>query len=179
MEDSVERSADALAPVQRTFRCAPVLTRGLMIGIITVIIAESVGLHALIYSRWPVVSIVLLVVNVLSMWWIWRAGNAESRVTLTDSMLEIRHGSSIWADIPLPVVSDVRVATWQDVPAAGTAGYRSLASGDDPNVIVLVRPNAILHLPMGVKQRVGVLGLRLESPVEFVAATMATHTSRV
>jgi hypothetical protein len=173
MEDSMTLPVDALASPRRTFRCAPVLARGLMLGIITVIIAESVGLHALVYSGWPVASIVLLTVNIYSIWWIWREGDAESRVTLTDSTLEVRHGRSVSADIPLASVRDVRVATWQDVPAAGTAGYRSLASGDDPNVRVVLEPNASLQLAMGLKRTVGVLGLRLESPAELVAAVQA------
>lgn len=161
-------SATAISP--RHFPGAPVMARGLMFGIIAMIVAESVGVHALVYTRSRIASLVLLVVNIWTVWWLWREGSAESRTSVTADAIEVRHGRSTRADIPLASVREVRVPTWQQIPQSGTSGYSALSAGDDPNVLVTCDPPAQLQLMMGITRPVRVLGLRLESPAEFVAA---------
>lgn len=164
-----DNAAERARPTAVTFPGVPVMARGLMFGIILMILAESVAVHALVYSRWPMASVALLVLNIYTVWWIWREGNAASHTTLVADRLEVRHGRSTRADIPLGSVHDVRVPTWQEVPEAGTAGYHALSGGDDPNVLLTLDPPAALQLVMGIRRPVRVLGLRLESPAEFVS----------
>lgn len=146
------------------------MSRSVMFGIILMILAESVAVHALVYARWPMASLALVACNVLTVWWISREGSAESRITLFADRLEVRHGRSTRADFPLAIVGDVRVPTWQEVPQAGTVGYRALSGGDDPNVLLTFEAPVSLRLAMGARRGVRVLGLRLESPEDFVSA---------
>lgn len=170
MDETFRASREASASAVQHFRGAPVMARGLMFGIIAMIVAESVAVHALVYRRWPWASVALLGFNVATVWWLWREGNSESRATLGNDLVAVRHGSSMRTDIPLASVRDVRVPSWQEVPQSGTSGYASLSGGDDPNVLLMLDPPAQLQLVMGIRRTVRVLGLRMETPVEFVTA---------
>lgn len=152
------------------FPGAPVMSRPLMLGIILAILAESVAVHALVYARWPIASVALLVLNIATIRWIYREGTAGSCTTVAPDAIEVRHGRSTRADIPYASLQDVRVPTWQDVPQAGTAGYLALSGGDDPNVLLHFEPPVKVQLAMGLRRSVSTLGLRLEAPHEFVAA---------
>ncbi|HNV76946.1 MAG: hypothetical protein IPF87_15270 [Gemmatimonadetes bacterium] len=146
------------------------MSRPLMLGIILVIVAESVAVHALVYSRWPMASVALLVLNIATIWWIYREGTAGSCTTVRESVIEVRHGRSMRLDVPLASVRDARVPAWQDIPGAGTSGYLALSGGDDPNALLTLDPPASARLAMGIRRRVSTLGMRLESPGAFVAA---------
>lgn len=154
----------------RRFPGAPVMSRPLMLGLILAILAESVAVHALVYARWPIASVALLVLNLATIWWLYREGTAGSCTTVGDEAIEVRHGRSTRADIPYASLQGVRVPSWQDVPLAGTAGYLTLSGGDDPNVLLRCQPSAKVHLAMGLRRSVSTLGLRLEAPHDFVAA---------
>jgi hypothetical protein len=163
-------SSASSAPLSHAFPGAPVMSRPLMLGIILVIVAESVAVHALVYSRWPMASVALLVLNIATIWWIYREGTAGSCTTVRESVIEVRHGRSMRLDVPLASVRDARVPAWQDIPGAGTSGYLALSGGDDPNALLTLDPPASARLAMGIRRRVSTLGMRLESPGAFVAA---------
>lgn len=141
-----------------------------MLGIILMIVAESVGVHALVYARWPMASVALLVLNIATIWWIYREGTAGSCTTVRETVVEVRHGRSTRLDVPLASVRDARVPAWQDIPGTGTSGYLALSGGDDPNALLTLDPPATARLAMGIRRRVSTLGLRLESPGTFVEA---------
>lgn len=168
-----EMPSDASPHATHTFPGAPVMSRGLMLGIILMIVAESVAVHALVYSRWPMASVALLVLNIATIWWIYREGTAGSCTTVREAVIEVRHGRSMRLDVPLASVRDARVPAWQDIPVTGTSGYLALSSGDDPNVLLTLDPPASARLAMGIRRRVSTLGLRLESPTVFVEAVNA------
>lgn len=173
MNDQARTSTATPAATVHTFPGAPVMSRGLMLGIIMMIVAESVGVHALVYSRWPMASVALLALNIATIWWIYREGTAGSCTIVRDSVIEVRHGRSMRLDVPLASVRDARVPAWQDIPVTGTSGYLALSSGDDPNALLTLDPPASARLAMGIRRRVSTLGLRLESPAVFVAAVDA------
>ncbi|MCC6431630.1 MAG: hypothetical protein IT354_12025 [Gemmatimonadaceae bacterium] len=145
------------------------MSRALMLGIILMIVAESVAVHALVYSRWPMASVALLVLNIATIWWIYREGTAGSCTTVRETVIEVRHGRSMRLDVPLASVREVRVPAWQDIPGTGTSGYLALSGGDDPNALLTLDPPASARMTMGIRRRVSTLGLRLESPAGFVA----------
>lgn len=171
-------SSASSAPLSHAFPGAPVMSRPLMLGIILMIVAESVAVHALVYSRWPMASVALLVLNIATIWWIYREGTAGSCTTVRETVIEVRHGRSIRLDVPLANVREARVPAWQDIPGTGTSGYLALSGGDDPNALLSLDPPASARLSMGIRRRVSTLGLRLESPAAFVAAVERARAVR-
>jgi len=144
------------------------MSRPVLYGVLLALAAESVALHALLFRRWPFASILLLALNIGTIWWLVREAGAESGVTLGPDALEVRHGLAVRLHVPVTSVRSVQLATWQSVPPPGTAGYVGLGGGDDPNVLVTFDPPAALRLAIGVRRPVKVLGLRLDAPGVFV-----------
>lgn len=182
MNDQARSATATPAASVHTFPGAPVMSRGLMLGIILMIAAESVAVHALVYARWPMASVALLVLNIATIWWIYREGTAGSCTTVRETVIEVRHGRSMRLDVPIASVRDARVPAWQDIPGTGTSGYLALSGGDDPNALLSLDPHATARMTMGIRRRVSTLGLRLESPAGFVdavnSAVERTRTAR-
>ena len=152
------------------FRADAGRSKTLLFGIILMIVAESVGMHALLYGRWPYASLALLVLNAATIWWIALELRAERTAVMRGDDVLVRFGRSVSAEIPLAAVRDARVPTWREIPAEGASGYLRLAGGDDPNVLLWLEPPVAIRLAFGIRKHVGVLGLRLDDPQRFVEA---------
>jgi hypothetical protein len=159
------------------FPTAPALSRPLVLGITIAVCAESVGAHALIYRRSPLASLVVLVLNIATIWWLVREARAPSGVAIEGEQLVVRHGRSVTMHIPLAQVQAVRAASWQSVPQQGTAGYLPLVGGDDPNVLLELQPPFSARLTFGIRKTVSLLGLRLEEPGQFIDAAQAARAA--
>ncbi len=143
--------------------------RSLLFAMIGVIVVESAAVHALIYKRWPLASVALLVLNVWTMWWLWREFSAESWIAVSADSIEVRAGRSIRISAPRASVRSVRIPEWRDLPQPGTKGYLRIAGGDDPNVLVEFGPGVEAKLPFGMKRPVTMLGMHLVGASALVA----------
>jgi hypothetical protein len=140
----------------------------LLFGIILMIVAESVGMHALLYDRWPYASLALLLLNAATIWWIVAELRAERFAALREDDVLVRFGRSISAELPLASVREASVPSWREVPGDTTPGYLRLAGGEDPNVLLRLDPPVAARLAFGIRKRVSLLGLRLDDPQGFV-----------
>ncbi len=143
--------------------------RSLLYAMIGVIIVESAAVHALIYKRWPMASVALLVLNVWTLWWLWREFSAESWVRVSPDSIEVRAGRSVRIVAPRASVRSVRRPEWRDLPQPGTKGYLRIAGGEDPNVLVEFQAGVVAELPMGMKRSVTTLGVHLIDPKAFAS----------
>ncbi|MEP7382406.1 MAG: hypothetical protein ABI910_12000 [Gemmatimonadota bacterium] len=152
-----------------TFATTP-RPRSLLYGLVGVIVVESVAVHALLYPRHPVLSLLFLVSNVATVWYLVRELATSVPVIVTRDALDVRSGRSIRLRIPVASVTSVRQPEWRDLPAAGSKGYLKIAGSDDPNVLLVLDPPAVAVLPFGMRRSVSTLGLHLTAPAGFVAA---------
>lgn len=143
--------------------------RSLLYALMGVIVVESAAVHALIYKRWPLASVVLLVLNVWTQWWLWREFSAGGHVTVRPDSIEVRSGRSIRIVAPRSSVRSVRRPEWRELAAAGTKGYLRIAGGDDPNVLVEFEPGVEARLAFGVKRPVALIGVHLGEAGAIVA----------
>jgi hypothetical protein len=147
-------------------------SKGLLVGISIALVVESVAVHALVYRRWPFVSLALALLNVASIWWLAAEYRAVGEVatTVADDAIRVRYGRRIRADIPLDALREVRIATWKDVPTTSVRGYLKLSGGDDPNVLLMLDPPVRVALLPGIAREVRQLVLRMDQPDRFVEA---------
>ncbi len=155
-----------------TFATTP-RPRSLLYALVGVIVVESLAVHALLYPRHPVISLLFLVSNVATVWYLVRELGTSAPVIVTRDDLDVRSGRSIRLRIPVASVKSVRLPEWRDLPAAGSKGYLKIAGSDDPNVLLILDPPADAALPLGMRRSVSTLGLHLTAPAGFVAAIEA------
>lgn len=168
--DGVRSEAGANDAVRFTITPRP---RSLLYAMIGVIVVESAAVHALIYKRWPLASVVLLVLNVWTLWWLWREFSAESWIAVSADSIELRSGRSISISAPRTSVRSVKRPEWRDLPESAAKGYLRIAGGDDPNTLVEFDPPAIARLPFGMKRPIATLGVHLPEPQAFVVLLAA------
>ena len=154
--------------------------RSLLYAIVGVIVVESLAVHALIYKRWPLASVALLVLNVWSLWYLWREFSAGARIVVTPDALDVHSGRSLQVHVPRDRIRSARRPEWRDLPEANSKGYLKIAGGDDPNVLLTFDPPASVQLPLGIRRPVTTLGLHLTDPDRLVTALSerAGNTSR-
>lgn len=168
--DGADGDAAANGVVQFTITPRP---RSLLYAFVGVVVVESAAVHALIYNRWPLASVVLLVLNVWTLWWLWREFSAGAWVLVTPESIDVRSGRSTRLTAPRASVRSVRMPEWRDLPESTAKGYLRIAGGEDPNVLVAFEPAAEAQLTFGVRRSVSALGLRLTEPAQLVAVLNA------
>ena len=147
--------------------------KALLYGVIGVVLVESAAVHALIFRRYPLGSLVLLLFNLATIWYLMREARAPSTVRIADGALDIRSGNSMRLRVPLAHVSEVIEPEWRQIPESGADGYLSIAAGDDPNVLLRFAPAARVELALGMRKTVTTLGLRLGAPRDLTAELKA------
>jgi hypothetical protein len=106
----------ASTQLDAVFRSESGRSNALLFGIILMLVVESIGLHALLYHRWPYASLALLLLNVATIWWLVREFRAERVTIVRDDDILVRFGRSISAEIPFDAVREARVPSWLEFP---------------------------------------------------------------
>lgn len=151
-----------------------------IVAMTLVLAVESVALHALLLKRWPAVSIVLVALNVWTVWWFvqdYRAVAAEPTL-VRESDLLLRLGRRMQGRVGYDVVDSVVRPTWQQIPATGSPGYVKLSGTDDPNVLLRLSQPVPFQGPFGIHKRGHTVGLRLDDPDGFVKVVSERVSAR-
>jgi hypothetical protein len=150
----------------------------LVIGLSIALAVESVAVHALLYERFPLIDIVLLIGNALTIWWLVRQYRriGDTPILVSDNAVLIRYGS-IRANVPHRRIRDVTQLDWKHVPPDATTGFLKLSVGDDPNVLLTCDPPVKIALTLGISRTVSRFGLRIDEPAAFVKAVREASPS--
>jgi hypothetical protein len=140
-----------------------------VVGVSIVLVVESLALHALLLKRWPLLSLVLAVLNAWTIWWLARDYRAVATepTLVRKSDLYLRLGRRIRGVVPLTDVREVIRPTWQQIPSVATGDYIKMSGADDPNVLVKVANRVTFEGAFGIRRQGMVIGLRLDDPDGF------------
>ena len=152
----------------RAFHSNAARSKSFVVGFVVAILVESIGLHLLIYRRWPVASVVLLLLNAWTVWYLVQDYRSLQRLPLVVRSADVlvRMGTRFGAVVPNDAIEDAFRPTWQQVPERNTAGYLALAT--DPNVMLRFRSPVTFAGPLGLKRQASMVGLQLDEADAFV-----------
>ena len=152
----------------RAFQISGVRSKSVVVGFGLAILVESIALHLMLYRRWPIGSLVLLALNVWTIWWLVRDYRALQRLPLVvrDGDVLVRMGRRFSGSVPFASIEDVFRPTWQQVPEVGAAGYLRL--GSDPNVMLRLGGPVTFTGPFGIRKQATLIGLQLDEADEFI-----------
>lgn len=146
-------------------------SRGLVVGIAIMLLAESVAIHAFLLDQPWWVHALLLAANGSTIWFLWAHDRAIGAhpVVVDDGGIRVRHGLIISAEIPRGAIVSVTRPTWKELPGEVASGYVKASGFDDPNVLITMRDPVRVNLGLGIRRSARVIGLRVDDADNFVA----------
>jgi len=161
-----------------TFTYRSARSGALLAGFGLAIAIETLVLHLWLVARHPIVAWTLTAGSVAALAWLVADYRSLGRgvVRLSDDLLDIRVGLRFAASVPTSAVATATRPTWRDLPTPGTpatVGYVNLMKPATPNVLLTLAVPATVRLPGGLRRSARRLGLRLDSPDDFLAALHA------
>jgi hypothetical protein len=147
-------------------------SRGLVIGLGAVLLAESVAVHAFLLGRAWWVHALLLVANLSTLGFLLAHDRAVGSrpAVVSDAGIELPHGLLVRVSMPWAAVARVTRPAWNDVPGEASRGFLKISGFDDPNVLLHLNHPVAASLGMGITRAVTTIGLRLDDPEAFVRA---------
>jgi hypothetical protein len=151
-------------------------------GIAIVLVVETVALHFLLVSRYPLVAWCLTASSIFAIWWVTRdyiaLGRGAVRVDGDSVHLQIARRF----DIVVAVANVARVLqpSYRDLPTPGTnqgRDYLDLTKPGTPNVLVVLETPTKVRLAAGVYRTVRRFALHLDDPAAFVAELHGRQTA--
>lgn len=132
---------------------------GVMIGFLVVIIAETIGLHLWLMTKWPNAVWLLTLSDLYAIVWLIADARALSlsAVRRTDSALEIRFGIRWRAEVPLEEIESM-----ERIESEETEVDLKLALVEEPDTIVTFRRPITFEGPYGFTKQVKTIGLLVE-----------------
>jgi hypothetical protein len=146
----------------------------LLVGLGSVIVIETVGLHLWLVQNHPLIAWSLTVSSVCLLAWLasdYRSfGNGA--IDVSDASIDIRVGSRLRVMIARAQVAGVSHAHWQDIPQRGTRAASDFVEPmrpADPNVLLALTEPATVRLGV-LKRDISRIALCVDDPDGFIAA---------
>lgn len=151
-------------------------SRGLVIGIAIMLLAESVAVHAFLLGKPWWVHVLLLVANGSTIWFLWAHDRALGArpIVIDERGIHVRHGLLVSAEIPISAIASVTRPSWKELPSDVASGYIKASGFDDPNVLITMRDPVQVNLGLGIRRSARVIGLKVDDADTFVICAART-----
>ena len=157
--------------IQRTFSLEGGLSAPLAIGLGAVLVIEGAVLHLWVAERSAAWAWGVTALNVVTLVWLWREHRAtrQAQLVVDDDAVAIDAGSRLRCRIPLSAIASAEPATWRSVPDVPSS-FANTAKPLEPNVVIVLREPVDVALALGLKKRVGRIGVRVADADALVSA---------
>jgi len=140
-----------------------------------VMVIDMVAIDLFLSRSSAIVAAIFTLMNLAGIAWFIREYVALGRggIAIGDESLHFSVGTVYRLDVPTAMVETATKPTWKDIPQAGmpeAQDFLNLTKQASPNVLLRLRNEVELALPLGRKRKVKRLAMHLDDPDSFVNA---------